>query len=360
MAPMRVARQVLAFACLLAAAALIAGCGGSDDADTTGGTAATAESRPAPSRAGFPEPQGRTLKEVMQLGDRPAELRIEPSAMVFDEGGNRYPFAVSKRDGTEVTDAEVAIYYSRVPPVKPGARSKPGSKGQVAKAEARALEQPAIGPFPARIESLASEPEFRGRVEEGLPPASRVVYAVDLEFPSEGTWRIAALVKEDDELNGTLLPGAEVGEFEQVPRPGQPAPRIETPTAEDVGGDLSKITTRTPPDTQNEVDYADALGKEPIVLLFASPRFCQSRACGPMVDATEQAKQEYGDEAAFIHMEIYNHNDPADGVRPQVRGFHLPSELWLFTIDRDGIVRAAVEGAFGSALLDESIEKALR
>ena len=87
----------------------------------------------------------------------------------------------------------------------------------------------------------------------------------------------------------------------------------------------------------NKVDYAEALGKEPILLLFATPQFCQSRVCGPVVDVAEQAKQEYGDKAAFIHMEIYNDNDPDEGVRPQVRAFHLPSEPWLFAINREGV-----------------------
>ena len=69
------------------------------------------------------------------------------------------------------------------------------------------------------------------------------------------------------------------------------------------------------------------------MLLFATPQFCQSRVCGPVVDVAEQVKQLYGDKAAFIHMEIYNDNDPSKGVRPQVRAFHLPSEPWLFAID---------------------------
>jgi hypothetical protein len=107
------------------------------------------------------------------------------------------------------------------------------------------------------------------------------------------------------------------------------------------------------------VDYAEALGKEPIVLLFATPQFCQSRVCGPVVDVAEQAKHEYGDKAAFIHMEIYNENDPGLGVRPQVRAFHLPSEPYLFTIDRRGVVRDAIEGAFGLKLMHEAVDKAL-
>ncbi len=158
---------------------------------------------------------------------------------------------------------------------------------------------------------------------------------------------IAALIKQGDEVAATLLPSASVGEFKGVPRVGEKAPKISTPTAEDAGGDLAKITTRLPPDTQNRVDYADALGKEPIVLLFATPQFCQSRVCGPVVDVAEQVKEQYGDEAAFIHMEIYNDNDPSKGVRPQVRSFRLPSEPWLFAIDRQGLVQAEVEGAFG-------------
>ncbi len=361
MAPMRAARLAFAIACALAAAALVGGCGG--DSDETGGgsgAGAVAESRPAPPESAFPSAAGRSLGEVLKLGDKPSEMIVTPAAKAFYEGDNRYPFGVLERDRSPVSDAELALYFARVPTVAPGAKSKPGTKGPVAKAEGEALDQPAIGPFPARIESLAADPAFRSRTTREDPDAAGVVYSSQLDFPAEGQWLIAALVKEGDELGGKVLGSADVGEFESIPEPGQPAPKIHTPTAADVGGDLSKITTRVPPDTQNKVDYAAALGKEPIVLLFATPQFCQSRVCGPVVDLTEQAKQEYGNRAAFVHMEIYNDNDPADGVRPQVRAFHLPSEPWLFTIDRQGVVKDAVEGAFGRELLDEAIEKAIR
>lgn len=357
---MRVARPLLALFVLLSLAALVGGCGGEEGTDSTGDGGPSAESRPAPPKSDYPRPEGRSLEELLKLGDKPSELVIEPAAMVFYEGENRYPFGVFERDGKEVADAEVALYYARVPKVRPGARSKAGNKGPAAKAEAQALDEPAIGPFPARIETLATKPAFRATTSAEPPDVASVVYSASLEFPSEGEWRLAALVKEGDELGGRLLPGAVVGEFEKIPRSGKRAPTIHTPTAADVGGDLAQITTRVPPDSQNKVDYADVLGKEPIVLLFATPKFCQSRVCGPVVDATEQAKREFGDRAAFIHMEIYNNNDPADDVRPQVRAFHLPSEPWLFTIDRRGVVSDAIEGAFGTELLDEAIEKAIR
>ena len=119
------------------------------------------------------------------------------------------------------------------------------------------------------------------------------------------------------------------------------------------------MTTRVPPDTLNKVNFAEVLGKEPILLLFATPKFCQSRVCGPVVDVAQEAQDKFDGQASFIHMEIYNENDPGEGVRPQVRQFHLPSEPWLFTINREGIVSAAIEGAFGTELMDKTVEKAV-
>lgn len=360
MPPMRAPRLAPALLALLAAGALLAGCGGdSGTGESTAPSSETAPSRPAPPSSEFPSAEKRTLRQVLKAADGPAEWVLTPSAEVFYPGVNRYPFGVSDREHGGVTDAEVALYFAKVPTPDPSAKSKSGKLGQAAKAELQALDQPAVGPFPASIESLATKPAFRADSTAADPDAAKVVYSAQLNLPSAGDWRIAAIVKEDGELRGTPLPSVAVGEFKRIPRPGQKAPDVHTPTAQDVGGDLSKITTRIPPDTQNKVDYAEALGKEPIVLLFATPEFCQSRVCGPVVDVAEQAKQEYGDKAAFIHMEIYNENDPAKRVRSQVRDFHLPTEPYLFTIDRGGVVRAAVEGAFGLQLMHEAVDKAI-
>jgi hypothetical protein len=359
MPPMRAPRLAPALLCVLAAA-LLAGCGSdSGTGDSTATAAQNAESRPAPPKSIFPSAEGRTLRQVLKAADNPVEQVIEPAAEVFYPGENRYPFGITDRKSGPVDDAQVAIYFSKVPEPEPGSKSKSGSRGQVAKAQEQALDQPAVGPFPAAIESLATKPEFESQTTAEDPEAARVVYSTELDLPREGEWKPAAIVSEDGELRGTPLPGVVVGEFHRIPRPGEKAPLIRTPTAQDVGGDLSKITTRIPPDSQNEANYAEALGKEPIVLLFATPQFCQSRVCGPVVDVAEQAKHEYGDKAAFIHMEIYKDNDPANGVRPQVRAFHLPSEPYLFTIDRHGVVRDAIEGAFGLKLMHEAVDKAI-
>jgi len=359
MARMRAARLAPACACLLALAAGAAGCGGGSGGGETK-PSATVPSSPAPAKSAFPAPEGRTLRKFIQdEAEAHTGLIVGPAASVFYPGKNRYPFGLTEREGRQVDDAEVAIYYAEVPPVDEGAQSAPGNKGQVPKAQTEALDQPVVGPFPAKIESLGTEPAFRSQAPAEAPEMARVVYSAEVPFPHNGQFRMAALIRVGDETTSALLSTANVGEYTLVPRAGEAAPKIETPTAEEVGGDLSKITTRMPPDTQNEVDYAEALGKEPILLLFATPKFCQSRVCGPVVDVAEQAKQEYGDKAAFIHMEIFNDNDPELWVRPQVRKFHLPTEPWLFAINREGVVSTALEGAFGLELMDEVAEKVI-
>jgi hypothetical protein len=349
MPPMRLSRVLVAFACALAVALTIAGCGGESDS-STGSSSGSVQGRPAPPKSEFPSAKGKTLAEVLEAEDAtPSTLVVSPAAQVFNTGENRYPFGVFERDRTQVPDAEVALYFAKAPGRVPGSAGADAPKGtkSAKKAEERALDQPAQGPYPAAIETLQTQPAFRAQTTTSDPDAASVVYKTNVDFPSNGVWQIAALVRQDGKLTATLLPSAEVGRFSKVPKVGQKAPRIHTPTAADVGGDLSQITTRIPPDTQNKVDYADVLGKEPIVLLFATPQFCVSRVCGPVVDVAEQLKQLYGDKVAFIHMEIYTDNDPNKPVRPQVQAFHLPTEPWLFGIGRDGKIEDEIDGAFG-------------
>jgi hypothetical protein len=366
MAPMRAPHPALGLVCLLVCGSLaVAGCGGgSGSSSHVNPEAEAGKSRPAPPKSAFPAPEGRTLEELTgDVATQQTQVKVTPEAEAFYEGRNRYPFLVAEKDtatgkaGKNVSDAEVAIYYAKIPTVEPGAKSKAGNKGPAAKAQQEALEQPAIGPFPARIESLATQPAFQGKTTTEAANVANVVYSTELDFPSDGEYRPVAIIKEKGGFAEKSLGSIHVGEFAKIPRPGEKAPLIQTPTAKSVGGDLAKLTTRVPPDTQNKVNYAEVLGKEPILLLFTTPKFCQSRVCGPVVDVAQQAQHDFEGKANFIHMEIYNDNDPSQGVRPQVRRFHLPTEPWLFAINREGVVSAAIEGAFGTQLMDKTVEK---
>ncbi len=338
--------------CLLATALLVAGCGSSDSETSASG--GPVESREAPPKSDFPPADGKSLVEVLNSAEA-AELVIAPASSVYSTGENRFSFGVFNKDGTQAGDHDVALYFAKVPKVNEEAE-KLKAKGAAQRAKEKALEEPAKGPFPARIETLATQPAFEAQTTSSDPNAAKAVYSTQVNFPSNGEWRIAAVIKEGDHLGATLLPSAIVGGSPRIPKVGEKAPLIHTPTLSDVGGDASKITTRIPPDTQNEVDFADALGKEPIVLLFATPQFCESRVCGPVVDVAEQVKQIYGDKAAFIHMEIYKENDPGKGPNSQVRAFRLPTEPWLFVINKEGTIEDVIEGAFGVEELTRAVE----
>jgi hypothetical protein len=350
MAPMRALRFAPGLVCLLACGSLVlAGCGGgSSSSSRVDQSAEKGQSRPAPPESTFPATEGRTLKQfVIAVGKVQPVAKLTPGGEAFYPGPNRYAFLVSEKDtasgeaGKEIPDAKVAIYYAKA------------AKGN------SPFKQPAVGPFPARIESLATEAPFQGKTTTEDPDVASVVYSADLNFPGPGQYKPVMVVKEKGGWAAKALPTIQVGEFAMIPRPGQKAPLIQTPTAKSVDGDLAKISTRVPPDTQNKVNYADVLGKEPILLLFTTPKFCQSRACGPVVDVAEQAQHEFEGKANFIHMEIYNDNDPSKGVRPQVRRFHLPTEPWLFAINREGVVSATIEGGFGTSLLRKTVDRVI-
>jgi hypothetical protein len=367
MARMRALRSAPGFLCLLACGALaLAGCGGgSSTSSHVNPRAESGKSRPAPPKTAFPATEGRTLEKLVEdeVKERPS-VKISTSAEVFYPGTDRFPFLVSEKaatgeEGKEIPDAEVAIYYVEVPKGRSGAESKRGGKGTAPKGQGGSRAGLAVGPFPARIESLATEPPFQGKTTTEDPDVASVVYSAQIPFPNEAEYKVVALIKEKGGFARKPLGSIRVGEFEKIPRPGEKAPLIQTPTASSVGGDLSKISTRVPPDTQNKVNYADVLGKEPILLLFTTPKFCQSRACGPVVDVAQQAQAKFGGKANFIHMEIYNDNDPSKGVRPQVRRFHLPTEPWLFAINREGVVSTALEGPFGTKLMDKTVERVI-
>jgi hypothetical protein len=204
-----------------------------------------------------------------------------------------------------------------------------------------------------------TKPAFRSQTTATDPDAATTVYTTDIGFPADGQWQILAMIRADDgSYSVSAVPNCcDVGKKTKIPAVGDKAPVIHTPTAADVGGDLTKIDTRTPPDTMHDVDLADVLGKEPVVLLFATPALCTSRVCGPVVDIAEEVKNERPDDAAYIHMEIYNDNDPNKGARPQVLDYGLMSEPWLFVIGSDGKISTRIEGAFSEDELNAALDK---
>jgi hypothetical protein len=106
-----------------------------------------------------------------------------------------------------------------------------------------------------------------------------------------------------------------------------------------------------------QTDFHDVLGKKPVVLVFATPALCQSRICGPVVDVAMQVQADYGDKATFIQQEIYKDNDVNKGFTDQVADYRLPTEPWIFVIDKDGKISDRFEGAVSVGELERAVAK---
>jgi hypothetical protein len=216
------------------------------------------------------------------------------------------------------------------------------------------------GPFPARFQPIDVAPRFRSRQTVEDPDSARSIYTADIRLRGEGGYVLSAVGRLGGRLVATSPIQVMVSRRQGVPRPGERAIRVHTPTKDSVG-DIERIESRVPPDSMHETDLADALDEgRPVMLLFATPALCRTRVCGPVTDVAEQVKSEYGDRMEFIHMEIYNDNDPSKGVRSQVRAWDLPSEPFAFTIDSGGTVADRLEGAFSADELRSAVRTALR
>jgi hypothetical protein len=319
-------------ALLLACSLVAAGCGGDDDS----GSSAPPDASPEQ----FPSAQGKTLAQLRADLPKGGPV-LAPTGSLFVTGENRLGFGLFTTSRAQITNARAVVY---VAPVGGG---------------------PAEGPFVAHYQSLAVKPPFQSQTTLKDPDSAKTLYVTNVPFKKPGRYQVLGMARLDDRLVAATSAAPPVvvvpPNRDPVPAVGDAPPRIHTPTEADVAGDLSKIDTRDPHDTDmHQVDFADALGKKPIVLIFATPLLCQSRVCGPVVDVAEEVKSEVGDKADFIHMEIYNDNEVAKGFRPQVAAFRLPTEPWVFVIDKQGKIVARIEGAYSVEELRAAVEKGLR
>jgi hypothetical protein len=316
----------------LAMLVLAAGCGSSDDSGKN--QPAPAEPQPTASKEDFPPAAGKTLPDV--IGSLPSGPVLVPSVSLLEKGKDRVGFALFDTAGKQIAGAGVALYVGKVD----------GSG--------------AHGPFVARSESLKVAPQFESKQTATDPNSARGVYVADVPFNREGRFAVLAVAKLDGRLVATSPIAMKVGQKgAKPPGQGEKAPVIHTLTPPDVAGNVAKIDTRIPaaPSLLKD-DFADVVGKKPVVITFATPQLCQSRVCGPVVDVVAEVQSKFGDKVSFIHQEVYQDNDTSKGLRPQLAAYHLQTEPWTFVIDRSGAVSTRLEGAFSPGELERAVEKA--
>jgi hypothetical protein len=171
------------------------------------------------------------------------------------------------------------------------------------------------------------------------------VYVAHTTFDSAGKWGVEAAVTQPGRAPETQRIGFDVLAKDPSPGIGDMAPRSRNPTLKDVNGDRTKISSATEDDSiLHRISVADAVTNgKPTVILFATPRFCTTRTCGPSHQVVLSLAQNYGDRVNFVHIEVYkdfNTFEPADAMRE----WNLTTEPWLFFVDPSGKIVAKYEG----------------
>lgn len=182
------------------------------------------------------------------------------------------------------------------------------------------------------------------------------LYVVRATFDQEGTWWVRL---RPEGMGPTQQAAFTVSTTDQVPGIGDLAPAVKTSTLDDHS--IEEISSDDDPDPAlYQLSLDDALGNgRPTVVVFATPAFCVSQTCGPMLD---QVKAMAGTHttANFLHVEIYENLDATSAddliIVPAVMTWGLPSEPWTFVIDSEGIVTARFEGAMKASELEAALE----
>src|SRR5687768_5080166 len=266
---MRAAAGLIALTCLL-----LVGCGGSDGSTSTD---------PGP---------GATLEELWRMpGD---DVAVVPGTASHEPGDVRVSFLVVDAEG-----AVVALPTARV-------------------WVANSLDSPPFLEGEAKLERI------------GLPGGDEAdathIFVATLPLTRPGKYWLLAEPEGGAEKVQALGNVVVVAE-DDAPDVGDAAIASDTPTLSSSGGDISSLTTRTPPDESLlRHSVAESLeAKVPFVVTFATPKFCSSRTCGPVVDVVEEVSRRFeGENVRFIHVEVFEDNDPAKGFNRWMREWNLP------------------------------------
>jgi hypothetical protein len=305
-----------AAACLVVGlSALIAsGCGGSDGDDSAATTSATSSTAV----------EEETLEALWRAPGE--DVAVVPGTSDHQAGENRISFLVVDKQGRVIERPTARVWLSR------------------------GLKEVPFAETTARLEPIG--------VPGGDSAGVGGIYVATITTPTPGKYWFMA-----EPVGGTpiqALGNVVVPRKSAAPAVGDRAIPSKTPTLASTGGDLTVLTTSRRPDRAlYRTSVAQALAaKRPFVVAFATPQFCQTRTCGPTVDVVSAARkaQPASSDVEFVHVEVYTDNDPAKGVNRWVKQWRLPTEPFTFVVDRTGVIRTKLEGAFSVAELERAVD----
>jgi hypothetical protein len=181
------------------------------------------------------------------------------------------------------------------------------------------------------------------------------VYAAEVDLDRPGNWGLRVVAELDD---GRTLEGQAIFTVlaePEVPDVGDPAPRSENLTLDDVAAGRARpvaLDSRaqdddTPvgdipdPHLHDRTVAASIEAGRPVLVAVATPVYCVSRFCGPLTGVISDLAIEYEAVVDTVHLEVWEDFDAqelnpaaAEWIQTETGG----NEPWVFLVGTDGTI----------------------
>jgi hypothetical protein len=281
-----------------------------------------------------------TVPRVVTLGE--GEVFPEIANHTLAVGENRFVLVLFDKENEPILGANVHLRFFDLS----GDEQRPGPE-----ADAREI----------RITRSFTH-EHPDGIIESHHAGETAFHTANVRFDAPGRWGVEISGSSEDDTLGPVPFQFDVLEESPEPAVGELAPPSRQPTLAEVA-DVGEIDSSSPlRPHMHETTVADALATgRPIVLAFATPSFCVTRICGPVMDEViDPLYEKYRDRAVFIHIEPYRLKEARAGLGllpvEAMAEWGLSTEPWVFVIDGEGKVAAKFEGI----MVADEVESVLR
>lgn len=202
--------------------------------------------------------------------------------------------------------------------------------------------------------TAVGEPVTVDRHDQGIPTA---YFPLLFEFPTAGDYQVTTTV-DGAELDPRVFRVSEPDAV-PVPQPGQPLIAVETPTTSDARG-VDPICTRDPDCDLHGATLTEVLGEGvPVALMIATPAYCQTAICGPVLDVLLSQEGAFPD-VRMVHAEVYKNPEAVDNIAeadlaPIIDTYRLSYEPVLFLANSDGTIARRLDTIFDETEVAEGL-----
>jgi predicted small secreted protein len=199
-------------------------------------------------------------------------------------------------------------------------------------------------------------------------PGETGFFVANVNFPSGGEWSVEPVMTTATQTTTLSKLAFTVLEQSEVPNIGDRAIAVENLTLSSEPNMKRVSTDENPNPAFYQKTVAQALQEaRPMVIVFATPAFCQTSFCGPILDNVKAIQPEFADTVDFIHIEPFELD--ADGnlvtdassvpvVTAPMQAWKLQTEPWVYVVDAQGLITARFEGAAAPEELRAAIQAA--